>query len=640
GTALSSIGGGVGGAFPEVRAIALEPGGDLVATGGFETAFDTPGGSGTTVNYVARWDASGGTWQPLGPGFDFFPNVRDIESDGTTVVASGAFLQVGGVGSAVYRWDGAAWAPWQGVVPGTFMRDLTMDGQGTLYLVPDVFFPSAVYARQVGDPAWTLIGTENLELFEMVAANARRPVADAYLGGVYFQIDVPGGAPVLAQNHARWDGVRWRPLATGSTGNTPPVITSLFGPTLGDEGSQFAYNANGFDLDGDPLTYTWDFGDGSPVVSELERDTLTHIYADDGVYTLTVTVSDGGPVDAVATQIVTVDNVDPTIASLTGDLMGVEGNTFAYTAAATDPAGANDPLTYTWDFGDGTAPASGVDLTGVSHVYATDGAYTLSLTVTDGDGGSASGSLSVTVTDAPVGLPNVTIAVTTTTTTVPAGGGLLAYTIRVTNNEPTPQTADLWLLATTPTGNEVRVRRPRSVTLPPLRSVAASFTKQVPGIAPAGTYVVTGRLGEMASGVIYSADTFTFDKAASRPLAGASETFDAEVEAALVEILELDDDIAFEEIGDAAHPSVALVGARPNPFADRLSVDIALVEATKARLALYDARGREVAVVAEARLDAGRHTLALDARGLPSGVYLLRLQTGEAVTSRRVTLVR
>ena len=46
------------------------------------------------------------------------------------------------------------------------------------------------------------------------------------------------------------------------------------------------------------------------------------------------------------------------------------------------------------------------------------------------------------------------------------------------------------------------------------------------------------------------------------------------------------------------------------------------------RLAVYDARGQEVAVLAEGDLAPGTHTRELDGRKLSSGVYYSRLQVG------------
>jgi hypothetical protein len=64
---------------------------------------------------------------------------------------------------------------------------------------------------------------------------------------------------------------------------------------------------------------------------------------------------------------------------------------FAMTAAATDPDG--DPVTFEWEFGDGTR-ATGVAL---SKTYLTDGAATVTVTASDGRGGSATDRRTVTV---------------------------------------------------------------------------------------------------------------------------------------------------------------------------------------------------------------------------------------------------
>lgn len=61
-------------------------------------------------------------------------------------------------------------------------------------------------------------------------------------------------------------------------------------------------------------------------------------------------------------------------------------------AASTDPA--SNSLTYAWNFGDG-ASASGAT---VSHTYAAIGAYTATLTVSDGQGGVGISAVTITVT--------------------------------------------------------------------------------------------------------------------------------------------------------------------------------------------------------------------------------------------------
>ncbi|MEM0963511.1 MAG: T9SS type A sorting domain-containing protein, partial [Bacteroidota bacterium] len=88
--------------------------------------------------------------------------------------------------------------------------------------------------------------------------------------------------------------------------------------------------------------------------------------------------------------------------------------------------------------------------------------------------------------------------------------------------------------------------------------------------------------------------------------------------------------------GDAA----LALSASPNPFRDRADVSFSLPEAGPARLAVYDALGREVAVLTDATVDAGTHRATFDASALPAGVYVLRLATPAGVETRRITSVR
>jgi hypothetical protein len=84
----------------------------------------------------------------------------------------------------------------------------------------------------------------------------------------------------------------------------------------------------------------------------------------------------------------------------------------------------------------------------------------------------------------------------------------------------------------------------------------------------------------------------------------------------------------------------ALGAPYPNPATSRATVDFELAEEGAARVVLYDALGREVAVAAEGNFQAGRHTAALETGALPSGVYVLRLTTGGETMTRRLTVAR
>ena len=70
-----------------------------------------------------------------------------------------------------------------------------------------------------------------------------------------------------------------------------------------------------------------------------------------------------------------------------------EGSTVNFTGSFTD-VGVNDTHTIMWDFGDSNSVS---DTLTPTHSYADDGVYTVTLTVTDDDGGVSSDTLTVTV---------------------------------------------------------------------------------------------------------------------------------------------------------------------------------------------------------------------------------------------------
>lgn len=85
---------------------------------------------------------------------------------------------------------------------------------------------------------------------------------------------------------------------------------------------------------------------------------------------------------------------------------------------------------------------------------------------------------------------------------------------------------------------------------------------------------------------------------------------------------------------------VTLTAAAPNPFADATTLGYRLEAAGPVRLAVYDLRGREVAVLVNESRPAGAQEVAFDAADLPNGVYLVRLDAAGQTLTQRVTLLR
>jgi hypothetical protein len=78
----------------------------------------------------------------------------------------------------------------------------------------------------------------------------------------------------------------------------------------------------------------------------------------------------------------------------------------------------------------------------------------------------------------------------------------------------------------------------------------------------------------------------------------------------------------------------------PNPFNPSTTIPFTLKTRCFVTLRLFDGLGREVATVAQGNLDAGRHTVTIDASALPSGVYFYRLEAGPFTALRKATLLK
>ena len=90
----------------------------------------------------------------------------------------------------------------------------------------------------------------------------------------------------------------------------------------------------------------------------------------------------------------------------------------------------------------------------------------------------------------------------------------------------------------------------------------------------------------------------------------------------------------------AAGGAVTLLASRPNPVRTTAEIRFALAEPADVTLAVYDALGRQVSVLAEGFRPAGEHAVPFSAAGLPSGVYVYRLVAGSASQSQRLVVVK
>ncbi|MCB0089543.1 MAG: PKD domain-containing protein, partial [Caldilineaceae bacterium] len=186
--------------------------------------------------------------------------------------------------------------------------------------------------------------------------------------------------------------------------NDAPAVALHAAPTVGETPLAVNFTASASDVDQDLLTYIWDFGDGAVAAGAASQ---RHIYAQSGVFTTTVTVSDGviATMAQVGIQVhgapLTLEptptapaNRPPTINLVMAPAMGSAPLLVQMSANAVDPDG--DLLSYSWDFGDGIQAGS---VPTITHIYEQTGVFTATVTVSDGRGGTAAAWHTVVVDD-------------------------------------------------------------------------------------------------------------------------------------------------------------------------------------------------------------------------------------------------
>ncbi|WP_304412825.1 PKD domain-containing protein [Cellulomonas sp. HZM] len=169
----------------------------------------------------------------------------------------------------------------------------------------------------------------------------------------------------------------------GTGVNQPP--NAVFTSTTSDLTASFDASASG-DPDGTIASYAWSFGDGQTGTGV----TPTHTYATAGTKSVTLTVTDNkGATASISHDVVVTAPNQPPTAAFTATADGLAVSVDGSASADADGTIAS----YAWDFGDG-ASATGAT---ASHTYATSGTKTISLTVKDDKGASATTTRTVAV---------------------------------------------------------------------------------------------------------------------------------------------------------------------------------------------------------------------------------------------------
>ncbi len=172
---------------------------------------------------------------------------------------------------------------------------------------------------------------------------------------------------------------------TGAISNGTPTADPG-GPYSGVEGEAIILDgSNSTDMDGSIVSYEWDIDNDGTYDYSSSTPTQSHTYPEEGLYTISLRVTDnaGGTGEALTTA-------DISDSLPTADFTGAPTNGAApLTVAFSDNStGYRQPLSYEWDFdNDGVTDSTDCD---PAYIYIEPGTYTVKLTVTDSAGGTRS----------------------------------------------------------------------------------------------------------------------------------------------------------------------------------------------------------------------------------------------------------
>ena len=186
-------------------------------------------------------------------------------------------------------------------------------------------------------------------------------------------------------------------LVSASCGAGGPIssvpISNPGGPYFGNVNQALNFDGSGSSAPSGKslVSFAWNFGDGGTAAGAKP----SHTYTVAGNYTATLTVTDSS--GAIATNSVAVLIVPAPVAKPGGPYTGKVGVAVSFDGS-TSTAPPGQALGFSWNFGDGSALATGAK---PAHTYGSANVFTVTLTVTDDTSGISIGTTTATITAGP-----------------------------------------------------------------------------------------------------------------------------------------------------------------------------------------------------------------------------------------------
>jgi len=202
-------------------------------------------------------------------------------------------------------------------------------------------------------------------------------------------------------------------------------------------------------------------------------------------------------------------------------------------------------------------------------------------------------------------------------------GGSFGLTGTIGNPTPNPIMTDVWV-GVIYLGNFYQLWYFPNISLAPAQYVSAHLNQNVPNNAPPGTYAYVAYCGDRPTGVVCDSAKFPFT-VTSALVPGGNDSWTLEG-------------------GWDSHTDMpaeySLVGSYPNPFNASAVITYELPQAGDVSLEIFNLMGQRAGLLVDGYKEAGRHKVTWNAAGYPSGIYFYRLDAGDKVFTKRMTLLK
>jgi len=244
------------------------------------------------------------------------------------------------------------------------------------------------------------------------------------------------------------------------------------------------------------------------------------------------------------------------------------------------------------------------------------------------------------------GIPNLTVTLVPMTLPIqiPALGGSFDFLFFVANNENDTVTVDIWTEVILPDGSLLGpLKGPVTADLD-TGTTGAYKIQRVSAAAPPGFYSYLGHVGLYPA--IWESDSFEFEK-----LETGTNEFGLGNWSNRGDLIREE----MKTVSGVMPGEFTLFQTYPNPFNPttvvsyklqvasfvRLEVSYKLQVASFVRLEVFDIAGRPTgSPLQNGWKEAGYHEVTFDGSGLASGIYVVRLETGDFSASEKMVLIK